>query len=1730
MSNDRRQSGLWHRNPESGFYEQVPIPQAQIQPCPYQYYQPPAQNAYDTSRRSYSDRAANEPLAPTSTDIDRSTSKRNQDAKLAAARDVAQKITDPVRDMLNTHPETTSEQLAQTQHVNSTKLPGSSQQPPLRLDPDYAPDNVRAQAWSPDPMSPRTRTVQPQQKARQTSNASNRSETLRRGSVPERSPLQNLESWSQEEKRARVELAEHKARQRSIASGRGEGELLRQGTLRNEKARVVSDGAQRRPSQRDGKDERPRQVSEPLSPAQRFHDASQALREDSAQDQYSPRQTQPRPVSDQLEQSERAVGAAKDGRVDGVSRNGSSASAARGPTDLSRNESAKYRHRARDAGFAGAAAAASGGPMSPYDGAAERGKAAYERRKASMQSSAADSPVSPISRDSDRNGLGVGRNDSKKVQKRSPLSDEYGTRNQLQSDRMGGVAGSRRDRDTANVYQQPDPVPRQQVQNAPSNPVKYAVPPQTAAGQQAREKVSFTDDVAPAQTANKDKHHHFSDMFHRHGQENRRYQPTSKPLEDWRKAKAARLTLEDLDMEQAAAAASRNNNQQDGAWWEKPRRASSTGSRQAPPNLPQFDGPYEEKAMAFQPPLFLKCGPLLRYTGIRKETVQPTQDRRTSAMQERQVWRGSVMIVTEDDSSDLSASPVLRLFAQPMDLHEVAPPRTYQEGQELPPEVEDPVAGQVKLSRTGRALYVRPVHDIDGDVDLSRQENNNGLFSATRTPVLGPQSSIGPDGRHSQHITFQDKSRIKKRDGERMGRYRDVKAVRLHTEQGFTFWRFNLEIELASRQHRVAYRINKGPAIGFWVPARGETMNIMFHSCNGFSLSVDPKTFSGPDPLWRDVLNRHQYHPFHVMIGGGDQVYNDAAMRDTELFREWLQTKNPDHKHGADFSPEMQEELEQFYLDRYAMWFSQGLFSMANSQIPMVNIWDDHDIIDGYGSYPHHFMSTNVFTGLGAVAFKYYMLFQHQSLAAETERDEPSWLLGKSPGPYINELSRNIFMSLGEKVKFLGLDCRTERMRDEIFSQSTYDTIFDRCRREIIEGETKHLIVLLGVPIAYPRLNFLENILTSRMMDPIKAIGRTGMLGGFVNKFDGGVEILDDLDDHWTAKHHKAERNWFIQELQELAAEKSVRITILGGDVHLGAIGQFYTSKKLGVSKDKDHRYMPNVISSAIVNTPPPTMMADVLNRRNKVHHLDAETDEDMIPMFSHDVDGTRRNNSHLLPRRNFCVIREYVPGSTPPGTPVQEKLQPSTPASATFGADRDDENAARDKRFPPGSMKRTMSLTRGPVNLVRRLSGSSKSRNPPVSLAPEHVRPYNAQEQGPPPMKRANSLNEQGSNSYFPTGEMGERPVNTFHRRPTNLSIKEARKAAAKVNAENGLDGREPGHIDLEGGLDISLCMEVNQHDPVGKTVPYRLLVPALWYEGTGDVNTARFKSHRASLMDRLLRNRKREAPAEDRSWTESEGSRSRSPSFEGRPSVDRFDSTTERNTAANAMGLTSTGRGAVSQQSGPYGSRVNGTPTGMKNATPRQIPSNGYNGNGPSHTSSAYSKGYNLSSPPIGIHQQQQQHQYPGGGQAQHQYHSQTQQPQPRTATQPPSANNNPYPQSGYRRVSAPAPSNTKAPPPARQGYDGADYDSEGSLTPSEDFTDYDEDEAEPRGNKPPAPVRRGSKAERFFGIGDGGGRHSMDGGRRSMDQGRPVFGGGLLKRSNTAGGERSKWKIWK
>ncbi|KAF4984756.1 hypothetical protein FZEAL_117 [Fusarium zealandicum] len=988
-------------------------------------------------------------------------------------------------------------------------------------------------------------------------------------------------------------------------------------------------------------------------------------------------------------------------------------------------------------------------------------------------------------------------------------------------------------------------------------------------------------------------HHRLSNMVFKHREDmvpgDGLYDPP-RWLDEWKKGTVGSLSGNLLDLKDGDFPDDDHNK----AWWEQEGQSKSHGYSARPRKAEAFDGEYHEGAPTrFKPALFMKCGPLMRYCGIRKEKA-PARPQRGAATSEREMWRGSVMIVTLDADSSYDIAPTLRLFVQGIDL---LPPPPHRIKGDLSPEYVDPIVGHPKIGRRGETLYARPVEHLEEAKDLSRDETDDGLFEQIRSPP----DALPADGSADFPGSFTSRRRRVGIDGEKVQKYKDVRGFRLHAERGCTFWRFNIEIELREKQQRIAYRINRGPATGFWVPAQGETMNMMFHSCNGFSMSVKSDELSGPDPMWRDVLNSHQTRPFHLMIGGGDQIYNDCVANECSLFKEWLEIRNPARKHTAALTPEMQNELETFYLERYCMWFSQGLFGLANSQIPMVNMYDDHDIFDGYGSYPHHDMKAPVFSGLGAVAFKYYMLFQHQSIVSETDRTEPSWILGAEEGPYIGQVSRSLFMSVGSRVGLLAVDCRTERTEHDVVSDGTWEKIMNRLYAEVRRGQVEHLLVLLGIPIAYPRLVWLENILTSRLMDPVKALGRTGVFGKALNNIDGGVEVLDDLNDHWTAKNHKQERSVVVEDLQDLAIDKSLRVTILSGDVHLAAVGQFYSNPKLGLAKHKDPRYMPNIVSSAIVNTPPPDLMADVLNKRNKVHHFDKQTDEDMIPIFQQGVDGKPRNNKHLLPHRNWCSIREWAPGTTPPPTPplsTHEK-SPSPPPKREAGGgglfrrlslsrskstdtppdlSRDPvrgsrppvtrggggglfrslsrRNSTNSERPPPAKLTRSMSVGQaepkkgGFFSFVRRPSqrqsddggiNGNWGREDDYDDDDEYWdEPASPQRTRPSGIRGGAAYDEysEGDDSYFMAqaprraqtvgskamshsrNDLNSIPLRQpIYRTPTGLSTKQKKQASKYA-------------VDLEGGLDISLNVEINPKDPAGITKQYRLLVPKLFYD----------------------------------------------------------------------------------------------------------------------------------------------------------------------------------------------------------------------------------------------------------------------------------------------------------
>ncbi|GAB7361074.1 hypothetical protein MBLNU230_g1113t1 [Neophaeotheca triangularis] len=517
-------------------------------------------------------------------------------------------------------------------------------------------------------------------------------------------------------------------------------------------------------------------------------------------------------------------------------------------------------------------------------------------------------------------------------------------------------------------------------------------------------------------------------------------------------------------------------------------------------------------------------------------------------------------------------------------------------------------------------------------------------------------------------------------------------AVKLYEDPWKGFWRYEISLPLQEYEstweyiipsmHAKGGRPNLEKAKRFSVPSKHESMRIMFHSCNGFSVGTDEDAWKGP-ALWNDVLRMHEKQPFHVMIGGGDQIYNDSVRVDGPL-KPWTDIANPHKRREFPFNEDMRQQCDEYYFNNYTKWYNLEPFSSANGQIPQLNIWDDHDIIDGFGSYTDHFMKCAVFRGIGGVAQKYYMLFQHHlpppvstftTDAPQTTREnddgttadsvqlkdtyvrveqneDPSYIIGPRPGPYVEERSRNLYCQLGKRIALVGIDARTERTRHQINYPETYDMIFRHASSEIAKsnGSIRHLVLLLGVPIAYPRLQWLENILRSPLIGVLRFMNkRFGVAGGIFNHFDGNPDLLDDLDDHYTAHQHKKERKQLIHRLQDLAKKHNVRVTILGGDVHLAAMGRFYSNPDLNIPAEKDWRYMPNVISSAITNKPPPTAVANILAKRNKIHHLDDETDETLLELFDKNPgagqDGvkpkTAESNHATMPSRNYAIISE---------------------------------------------------------------------------------------------------------------------------------------------------------------------------------------------------------------------------------------------------------------------------------------------------------------------------------------------------------------------------------------------------------------------------------------------------------------------------------------------------------
>ncbi|CZR50679.1 related to WW domain protein [Phialocephala subalpina] len=512
---------------------------------------------------------------------------------------------------------------------------------------------------------------------------------------------------------------------------------------------------------------------------------------------------------------------------------------------------------------------------------------------------------------------------------------------------------------------------------------------------------------------------------------------------------------------------------------------------------------------------------------------------------------------------------------------------------------------------------------------------------------------------------------------------RQLKPNPIFTHQRWTFYRYDVDLQMGegpSDKWTYAITSHLGcTRYEFLVAGRYETnWRFIAHSGNDFAMntSVNERSkLGGIGFMWKDILQKNvECGGFHVQLGLGDQIYGDRLWKEIPLLKQWLAMSGKDNRKSAAWTARHEEDVSHAYFHYYTSHFDQPYLREAFAQIPHILQIDDHDIFDGFGSYPEYMQSSNMFKNIGRIGIEMYLLFQHHTtleILRNVSTDIDLFTITGTGWHFVKYL--------GPAVVVVGPDCRSERNQRQVLAGPTYQGIFPKVAT--LPPSVQHCMWMVSVPIVYPRLDTVESIaqtistakkgvtgtynllgkVTSSVAGVVggkeavasgfsqvkKAVGKSGLMGGVLNTF-GDIDIADELRDMWTHESKDLERTYLIRTLQGIGHQKGIRMTFLSGDVNCCGAGLLHDP-----SHPSDHKTMYQVISSAVVAAPPPSYVLKMLHNNKplyvpqngqKTTNQVSDTKEDMMEIFQTDTNGGPREMKKLMGRRNYVAFVAYDP------------------------------------------------------------------------------------------------------------------------------------------------------------------------------------------------------------------------------------------------------------------------------------------------------------------------------------------------------------------------------------------------------------------------------------------------------------------------------------------------------
>ncbi len=413
------------------------------------------------------------------------------------------------------------------------------------------------------------------------------------------------------------------------------------------------------------------------------------------------------------------------------------------------------------------------------------------------------------------------------------------------------------------------------------------------------------------------------------------------------------------------------------------------------------------------------------------------------------------------------------------------------------------------------------------------------------------------------------------------------KVAEVGSDTGVSVWAWDVEARREAGDRGISYAIRQdgretsfGPVV---VPARGRLPRIAFFTCNGFSSAGLARRTPHRHALWSRMAECHSLGldspapddpcAFHLLLGGGDQLYADSLKILQEL----------DHKTAREKKRKVRDSEKKRavreYLDLYEKRWGRGPDAEVRSRIPGAFTWDDHDIFDGWGSQRPEIQRNPHYRNLFHAARRCFTAFQ---LGGDPDAETPPPLVFRGPGgatgrkgPFLQSLA---FHEEGAHLDVLLLDLRNDRgpvrrgSEDfwQVMSAGQWQDLkaWLKAHRQAAGEVPRHLLVISSIPLAFLRFTAADWIL--RRLVP------------------GAQEIEDDLLDQWEHPAHHGERDRLILTLLRHQARARCRVTLLSGDVHVGAQARIESGREEHRDRKSGRRgVIEQIISSGIVHPPP---------------------------------------------------------------------------------------------------------------------------------------------------------------------------------------------------------------------------------------------------------------------------------------------------------------------------------------------------------------------------------------------------------------------------------------------------------------------------------------------------------------------------------------------------------------